>query len=222
MFQITPNMSELIGYIIGDGNIHDKKPFYVEITGHPKYDFAYFKLHLSEIIQTELHYTPRIFLHSNGIRLRINKKIFVEWLKNIGMPAGKGKFERVTIPEVVLRDSLDCIKSCLRGIFDSDGCFHFDKRKVYKNPYIRIELHMLNIVLLHQIKNQLKLSGVLATISEKKKALYINGYQEVKRFLIEIGSSNSRHLNRIKRFYPELPNFNCASVAQLVERLIIK
>lgn len=213
-------MSELIGYIIGDGNIYDKGPYYVEITGHPKYDLSYFKLHLSQIIQTELDYTPKLFFHADGIRIRINKKIFVEWLKNIGMPAGKGKFERVIVPDIILKNSFECMKLCLRGIFDSDGCFHFDKRKTYKTPYIRIELHMLNIELLKQIKNLLNYFGVLSTISEKKKALYINGYQEVKNFLKEIGSSNSRHTNRIKQIYPELPKFNCASVAQSVERLI--
>ena len=222
MLKLNANISELIGVIIGDGNIYDKRPHYVEITGNPISDRYYFELYLMKLIYKNLHYSPKLFFREGGIRIRINNKIFVEWIKDLGIPSGKYKFSKVFIPKPI-KKSRKYLKFCLRGILDADGCVTFDKRKVYKSTYIRIALRMKNPRILSEISLGMKTFKINTTLSHKREILYINGYKEVKKYLRIIGFSNSRHINRINSFYPELIRYNCgliynqASVAQLVE-----
>ena len=218
MVELNLQICELIGSIIGDGNIYDKRPTYVEITGHPINDLSYFENFLMRVVEEELHYTVKIKVRSHGLRIRINNKNFVNFLKELGIPVGKGKFEKVRIPNEILKKSDNYIKSCIRGIFDTDGCVHFDKRKIYKKPYIRIELNMQNKELLLQISSKLTRYEIHNTMQIKRTALFINGKENVGNFLSIIGFRNFRHLQRIKSFYPELLSFNCASIAQLAEQ----
>ena len=220
MFDLNKNMCELIGCIIGDGNIYDKRVCYVELTGHPENDFSFFQNKLMTIVKTELNYIGRLSIRSHGVRLRINNKAFVSWLKDIGIPSGAKKFERVLIPKIIISGSAECVSACLRGIFDTDGCVYFDKRKIYKNPYIRIELHMYNLKLLSQISYLLSTLGVESNISKKKSALYINGKEKVQKYLKIIGFSNLRHTTRINLVYPDM--LIDAPVAQLVEQKLIE
>lgn len=216
--KLSKNMSEIIGAIIGDGNIYDKSVSYVEITGNIKEDKIYFENYLKLLIEEELNYTPRIFLHGGALRLRINNTKFVSWVKELGIPDGQNKFKNVLLPKKILNNSWRVQKSCIRGIFDTDGGVYFDKRKIYSRPYIRIELHVFNNNLLSQIYDILKSKKLPVVQSLKREALYFNGFENVKKFLENIGFSNPRHIEKIKTFYPQLIEYNCALIAQLVER----
>ena len=219
--KLSLELCELVGIIIGDGNIYDKKPFYVEISGHPKDDMEYITLHVKKLVEKELNYSPRISVRSHAIRLRINKKKFVEKLKKIGIETGNKKRRNLLIPPSILKFKSK-VKACIRGIFDTDASLYFDRRKCYISPYVRIELHMYCLKLLVQISKILHELGINSKISKKKQSLYINGYNNVKSFLKKIGLSNVKHLRRLSIFYPELLKFNCAPVAQLVEQPLRK
>lgn len=208
MILLTPNLCELIGSIIGDGNIYDKIPSYVEITGHPKNDLQYFESFLLPTIKNELNYDAKIKIRYGAIRIRINNKNFVKFLKYIGIPSGKGKFEKVRVPQPIIGKSVEHTKACIRGIFDTDGSVYFDKRKIYRKPYIRIELHMSNKELLTQISGLLTKMNIESKLPENKTTLYINGKDNVNNYLKRIGFRNSRHSERIKSLYPELISSN--------------
>lgn len=210
--KLTKDICELIGSIIGDGNIYDKKPYYVEITGDSKLDEKY-HTHLCNICIKQLMYSPKIKFRDGAIRTRINKKEFVWWLKELGIPVGAGKFCTVMIPNQILRKQ-ELLVPCIRGIFDTDGCVSLDFRKTYKKPYVRIILHMYNPNLLNQIQQCLEKLRVNSTLSTKKEFLYINGEFCVKIFLQKIGLSNTRHLFKFVKQYPNLLKYNIASVAQ--------
>ncbi len=197
-------MSELIGCIIGDGNIYDKSVSYVELAGDADKDRLYFENVLYGLVKNELEYEPKIFFHSGALRLRINNKMFVRFLNGIGIPSGYGKSKSVLVPPSLIGSSIEVKKSYIRGIFDTDGSVYYDKRSLYKKPYIRIELHMFNDMLLSQIRGVLVSLGLPVAYSVKRQALYFNGYENVKKYIDEIGFSNPRHLKKIKNMYPEL------------------
>jgi len=205
--ELTNNMCELIGSIIGNGNIYDGRPWFVEMTGHPTEELTYFEGRLKPIVFNELNYIPRTYFHSGAVRFKINSKQFVIWLKKLGIPTRREKCHNVLIPEEICI-SWERSKNCIRGIFDTDGCVHFDKRKVYTRPYPRIELHMLNERLLEQITEIMKKRGFKIKMSKKKSCIYLNGFKEVKRFLVEIGFANPKHHKRIKALYPNLITYN--------------
>jgi intein/homing endonuclease len=203
---LTERLSELIGAIIGNGNIYSKKPCYVEIAGDPALDQSYFRLRLTKIIESELAYRPKIRLHSGALRLRINNKTFVLFLKKLGIPSGKCKTKTVVIPDIIL-ESCATTKRCIRGIFDTDGSVYFDRRNIYKKPYPRIELHLANEKLINQIYFILKKFGLNCRTSRRSDnsfSIYLNGASNVIKFLNDICLVNERHINRIEESYPEL------------------
>lgn len=217
--ELNSDFCELIGFIIGDGNIRSHKtPYIVEITGHSKKDFLYYKNFLSNVIKNEIGYIAKIKIRANVIKIFVYNKNFAILLNELGIPSGKRKCKEVRIPDKIIKSSKENLKSCIRGIFDSDGCVYFDKRKIYKSPYIRIELHMANRPLVNQISILLKMLGVKNVVSKNKISICINGKEKVKKYLKIIGFRNMRHKKRISLFYPELLLFN-APIAQLVERL---
>ncbi len=211
MLKLNQNISELAGIIIGNGNIYNKRPSYVEITGDPIKDREYFG-QIYNVVKKELNYSPKIFVRDGAIRLRINNKEFANFLIDIGIPAGYGKFKKVLLPGKIKYRRL-YTKHCIRGIIDTDGSVYFDIRKAYKYPYIKIELHIKNKKLLFEIVDFLKNLGIRTTYPGKKLSLYINGEQEVKKYIMYIGFRNLKHIRKINRYYPSLLSFN-ASVTQ--------
>jgi len=205
--ELTDGMCELIGSIIGDGNIYHKKQSYVEMTGHPTEELLYFNGRLKPIIYQELNYVPRLFIHSRGLKFRINSKAFVLWLESLGIPSGESKGKNALIPKEIC-NSWELSKSCIRGIFDADSSVFFDKRPIYKKPYPRIALHMYNEGLIMQISGILKSHGFHPKLSRKGLCLYLNGFDEVRLFLLKIGFANPKHHERIKNLYPQLVTYN--------------
>ncbi|MBN2421052.1 hypothetical protein JXB27_02120 [Candidatus Woesearchaeota archaeon] len=201
--ELTPDLCELIGAIIGDGFTNKYGNNYlVQITGHKKLDKDYYVERLIPIIKKiSPNSNPIISMSSGALRLTINSKEFhILLTKRFKMDAGK-KTHIVKIPEEILDSKNNLlINSCLRGIFDTDGCVAFDKRNSYSTPYIRIVLQMLSKQLLGQVHTLLNKQGIKATITKNQQYIQINGSENCKNFTDIVGFSNPRHLNKLKIF----------------------
>lgn len=208
--KLTPAMSELVGAIIGDGNIYARKGFWVELTGDLNNDRGYIRKCIGPIVKKELNYNPHIFRRPNSLNLRIYSKEFVNYLKDLGIPTGEGKGKTVMIPTRICKD-WSLTRNCIRGIIDTDGSVTFDKREAYLRPYPRIALHINNHNLRKQLGNILSTNNFNATISEKEGTLYLNGIEQIKLFLCKIGFSNMKHIRRLRKVYPELISLNIAT-----------
>ena len=109
------------------------------------------------------------------------------------------KVYTVTIPEEIINSGENkLINSCLRGIYDTDGCVAFDQRKTYTKPYIRIVLHMKSPELIKQIYSVLIKQDINATMTKDLCYIQINGVIECMKFIKKIGFSNPRHSDKIK------------------------
>lgn len=189
------DFAEFVGIVIGDGNIYDRGPTYVEICGDPVLD-AEFMSGICPKLES-LGFKPKMKIRYGGLRLRINNKNLVKELKLIGLPAGSEKCTESQIPKIFLSD-WELTRKCIKGIFDTDGCIFYDKRSVYKTPYVRICLHMKNKKLLKQIQGILLSKSIDAKVNTHGYNLSINGRTEVNKFLQNVGFSNKRHMDRIK------------------------
>ena len=210
LLKLSREVSELIGAIIGDGNIYSAKKKWVEITGNRYEDRHYFQNVLARLIKLTLSYNARIYFRSDAIRLRIFKSTFVDYLKFLGIPSGRGKSLTVLIPAKIRMD-WKLAKSCIRGIYDTDGSLTFDKRPTYARPYPRVVLHVSNFGLMNQLSDILSDKKFNPKLSYKESSLYLNGKTQVKLYLSTIGFSNIKHLNRLKRYYPEFLPLNSAN-----------
>ncbi|HEV2225202.1 MAG TPA: hypothetical protein VGR56_00180 [Nitrososphaerales archaeon] len=200
-------MAELVGATLGDGNIYDRRPNYVEYTGNPVTDEFYFNHVLLPIVRIETNKNPKLFIRDRGLRFRIYSKSFVDWLKEKGIPAGEAK-GIAKAPEFI-SSNRRLMTSCVRGVHDTDGSVYFDLRPAYAAPYPRIELHMKNVELVRQISGFFWEIGIGHSFVRSKNSIETAGVDVLGRFLKLIGFSNIHHINRISKYYPELAKENC-------------
>ncbi len=205
--KISEELAELIGIIIGYGNIHYNirtRKYYVEITGNPKKEGKYFK-YISSLFQKIINKPGRIRLSGRGLRLRVYSKHFVEFLINdLNLHYNYGKAYSVTIPKQILEDKNLTIK-CLKGIFDTAGSY-FLSNKGYRKDYLCLEITTCSKNLAKQILQvmkkdfRIKYRTCLRDKFAKKYILSLNGELETKRWFEKIGSSNLYKLHKFLEF----------------------
>lgn len=200
---LSENLCEFIGAIIGDGFTNKYTNFYqTQITGDNLLDFDYYHNKLKPICENLFNIPPKITKKRGWIRLNIYSKCLFEMLtKRFDIPAGK-KCYTITIPNEILKSEDKFIKATLRGMFNTDGGIGFDKRKRYKKPYVRVNYTSTSPALMNQIHNLLEGYKIPHSIHKKNdssaKQIQINGEKNVRLFLKNIGFSNPRHLKKIR------------------------
>jgi intein/homing endonuclease len=88
-------------------------------------------------------------------------------------------------------------------MFDTDGGIGIDKRTIYKKPYVRINYTSASKELIKQLTLILSNYNIPHSIHKKGNAemIQINGEKNVKKYLLEIGFSNKRHLDKLKDIF---------------------
>ena len=198
-------LSELIGIIIGDGNIYykpDKRKYYFEITGDPKLEKSYFD-YISKLVQSLLGKKPTIRTQNRGLKLRLYSKNFVEFLiKELGIPHGRDKGTMVKIPDRFISQEWKILKMCIRGIADTDGSLFLSKKGNNLN-YPCIEIVTTSKPLAFQLKtllsNKFRIGFRKYSRGEFRKQyiLSVNGDNMVNQWIEDIGFSNQRKSDKI-------------------------
>ncbi len=204
-FNLIPPLCEVIGAFIGDGffNCYKNKSYHMEFSGDSRYDLNYYQ---NVIIPTIKEFFPNVnpkiykVKKRNSIRIIFySKEIFTFWKDFLGFKPGV-KTYTVKIPQVIIESGGEYMRATIRGIFDTDGCVFFDRRKSYANPYPRINLHIANKELSEQIISFLSQDFKLYHAYDEKRQIYkieIYGKEQLKKWISLIGFSNQRHLKRI-------------------------
>ncbi len=179
----------------------DGSRYRVEITGHPKLDKPYFE-YLSTIAYPLFKKKPYpLLVRQRGLRWRLQSKAAYSSLLELGLPAGKGKSHKVTIPDMITQKGWAFAKWTIRGIIDTDGTLFFSK-KTYNNPiYPTIEIRTCSKTLADQMTTILQQNGFRARLRGNKTEGYhvaLYGSKMLKRCMKEIGFSNPKHINKIQ------------------------
>lgn len=108
---------------------------------------------------------------------------------------------QVDVPSWV-KKSKEFTKLCLRGLFDTDGCFYIDKHhykdKVYYNCAMNFTNRSIPILLFFRRKlEQLKFHPT----RNKKFIISLRREKEIISYFQRIGTSNPKHLNKFKQFF---------------------
>jgi hypothetical protein len=197
---LTPELSELIGAFIGDGFTNQYGTVYiVQYTGDAVLDRSYFQRLKSLLLSQFPKSNPIITKNQNTLRLTIYSKEFHKLLTGrFEFPKGK-KAHSVKIPNEILESEKTIISSCITGIFDTDGGVYFDRRKMFPEPYLRIELHMESTELLKQIQEILIMQKINSRLVVGAKRIQINGQKSCKEFVRRIGFNNQRHSAKLNQ-----------------------
>lgn len=112
--------------------------------------------------------------------------------KTLGLPYGE-KVERIEIPKAIPdMKNKEIYRACIRGIFNTDGFVH-----IVKKGYQIISITIKSRKLIGQLADMLKKIGFIPAVHQW--TINLNGPTMVKKWLKEIGSNNSKNINKLER-----------------------
>lgn len=200
--------AEFIGIFIGDGSLHIREEKYCyefKFTGNKKDEIPYFEQHVSKLASKILDRDIRAKILDGGrsIGIRFCSKSFAGYLKTFGINGGP-KSATIFIPYGILAEE-KLLVPCLRGIFDTDGCF--TRKKGGKYPVITFGMKSRKLI--SQLRGAIFRLGIRCCVSfdvsyydertgktYAKHFLSINGRENVAKWFSIVGSSNQK--NRVK------------------------
>lgn len=209
---LSQELCEFIGALIGDGFTNQYGSYYqTGFCGDKRFDKDYYDTLIIPIARDLFEAKAHFRYKNNGMWINFHSVFMHKVLtERFGIPKGM-KFDKVLIPEEILNSNQEFIVATLRGVFDTDGSIYFDKRKIYRKPYARIELNMKNPALIAQVHSCLQELGVNSKVLSCKTRLQIIGFDAVKGYLKKVGFSNKRHLKRTEKFAQALLQYNKSS-----------
>ncbi len=213
---LTTELAEFLGAFSGDGYTNNKKSHYtIGFAGDSRLDLNYYNSKIIPITQ-KLFNIEKGHFRIEGNCMWINfyslalHKLIVDRFK---MPAGE-KWDKVLIPDEVMQSKIEHKTAFVRGILDTDGCVFFDSRPIYKEPYMRVDITMVNVPILTQIKQVLDEVGIESQVLGNGKHLHVTSKENVRKFLEIVGSSNERHISKVRKKYADFDEWNPARIPQ--------
>ena len=186
-------LAELVGVILGDGGI-TKDQLRISLDKDKDRDYA---CHVRNLCQEVLGAAPSWYEYdtSNVITLCITGVSLVEELRKKGLKQGNKIVQDVSFPSWLWKKT-NYFRACARGLFDTDGCLYFHRHKTGTLEYRHLGLCFTSLSepLLESFSQVLKSSEI--NHSKTKERIYIYSFDEIKRFLKDIGSNNAKHLRK--------------------------
>lgn len=198
----SKELAELMGIIIGDGNIWVRKGgyYYLTITGDANKDEDYLSNYVRELFRSLFGKEMQVHKNknNNGMYVKIGNKDIIFTLNHFGFPSGDKKENNIIIPIWIMKNE-EYLKNCIRGMIDTDGSVVFLKGREY--PYIWFSSNIPNIR--RDFSSAMKILGFDTSkwnIRENHAAdCYIAKKEHVVRFLKEVGFSNLKHAEKFRR-----------------------
>ena len=197
-----PLFLEFYGVLLGDGWIgeynHKNKIIRMfGISGDSKLDrnfFLYMKKNISKLFDRRAYFKEKSKF--NTIELQFSHMaLFQFFIDNLKFPLGRKI--NLRIDENIYGLGYEKTRHVIRGIFDTDGSFYLDKTSSGQ-PYPCISIQMNSPLLINQLNDLLLKEGFKLTYRENKNMITLKGRRQLNKWMKEIGSSNPRHLNKIK------------------------
>lgn len=189
-------LAEIIGIMLGDGNIWERKGFYyVRIAGHSKNDREYLLKHVKPLFKNIFNIKMGIYKHKSNNELFLTKgsKDLVFTLKYYGLKSGDKIKKGNRIPKWIF-ESDDYIKACIRGLIDTDGTV----LPITGRPYSYIWFTSGNYHLREDFENAMKKLGykIAKWNHNGTPETYIGRKELIRKYYKEIGFNNPKHSRR--------------------------
>ncbi len=160
--QITEELAEIFGTVVGDGYIRGKPNWWLFIETSSE-ERVFIDHHVIPLFNKAFGVNLKgRFFNRRGIKntygFYICSKELVKYLESFGLMVSHNK---IRAPEVI-RDSENKAlwSSFIRGYFDTDGCLSFYKpNKTQRHTYPRIQVNSTSFELIEDYKNLLERLG---------------------------------------------------------------
>lgn len=198
-------LAEMIGIILGDGGI---SRYQITVTLN-RFDDLEYSGYVKELMKSIFHVEPSVYERNSTVQITVSRVELVEFMMKLRFPIGGKVRQQTGVPDWIEK-SLEFTKSCMKGLFDTDGCFYVDCHRINGKLYLNPALNFTNrsTPLLDFFKRGLEIFGFHPT-QGTKYSIFLRKESEVARYFEEIGSSNPKHVIKFQRYmknkYGEVP-----------------
>ncbi|MBR9692213.1 hypothetical protein GOV06_05515 [Candidatus Woesearchaeota archaeon] len=195
--QMSEDLAELIGIILGDGNLH-KKYNLITIVGSLE-DIHYYKNRVIPLIKSLFNINPKLRKRNdrNAYYIDFYSKDVMDFLVKVGLKREHKK--SAGIPKII-KENDKLLIPLLRGLFDTDGCLKFSKQTRDYNYYPRIRLCFQDSPLIKDLKDVFK--KINFNYGFNKDARFntfyfeISGKSNLEKWMKLIGMNNPVHKSK--------------------------
>lgn len=193
-------LAEFVGIMIGDGGMTSGQ---VTITLN-SVDDAEYCLYVVSLLEDLFHVKPSIYKKkgANANTIVISRKELVAYCESLGLKIGNKIKQGVDIPAWIKQDST-LLKSCVRGLIDTDGSVFTHHYRVKKNTYCYKKLSFSNHAqdVLMSVLEYLKSLGFSAKMTYDAggvgREVRLNSYKDTQNYFRLVGTSNPKHSKKI-------------------------
>jgi transcriptional regulator with XRE-family HTH domain len=191
-------LAEFVGIMIGDGGV---TKYQVTIALSSLVDEEYSE-YVVELIEKLFGLRPKVSKrkNSNCLVVVVSSVALVEFLVKNGVLQGDKIRQNLDIPDWILANN-EYTKSCIRGIFDTDGCV-FQERHIIKGKkysYLRWTTVSASIYLRESIHKTL-INLAFSPKMRNNRSVNLERSDDIERYFRLIGTSNPKHLSRFTSF----------------------
>lgn len=200
----SKELAELIGIILGDGNIHIHKKsnnsYMLRIVGDSEKDKEYLLNYVKPLCENLFQLKCKIHKHNKfkELFLIVNSKQVVEFLISKGLVSGNKIANKVRVPKWI-KNNDEYYAACIRGLMDTDGSIY---RLLPHWPNLfQICFTNRNMGLLEDVKCGLEKLGIVSSkICTKANSpkIYITQKESIRKFYKVVSFKNPRHLVKIQ------------------------
>jgi hypothetical protein len=196
----SKELAEIIGVILGDGSIYTipKKSIYqVCVAGNLKDEKKYMINYIKPLFEKVFKIKMNVKQTTNTIYVWKQSKDLVYTLNKYGLPAGNKKNKNVKIPVWIMSNNL-FLSSCLRGLFDTDGCVYpKNKTNLYPTIWISSTIPSLRFSITKACE---KLGFRISKWRKTRNDSCIDKREDVFNFFNKIKPNNPKHIARWLKF----------------------
>ena len=198
-------LSEFVGAVLGDGHVGFYKKgkkigaYHVRIAGDLIKDKDYHTNYLKPLCENLFKLKAREILckKHNERFLDISSKELVNFFSLMGINPGNKITNQSTIPTWIFKETKH-LKACVRGLIDTDGSiFRMSKRD---SNLIRIGFTNHDKTLLIDTREAFVRLEFHPSKIIRNRTFCISRQGEITKYLKEIGFSNKKHKDRLKKF----------------------
>lgn len=197
----TEEMAELIGIMLGDGNIWVKEPgFYtIRIAGDKRRDKEYLEGHVSQLFKKLLGIEVNSYYYktSNCMHIYSGSKDSVFTLKYFGLKPGSKIKNNVEIPKWIFKNN-KYLKACIRGLIDTDGSVCPITGRNYNYIWFTSKIPALRDSFDEAMK---QLDIKTSKWNHKKNGspeIFIGAKDQIEKYIREVSFKNGKHLSKLK------------------------
>lgn len=195
----SEHLAEFIGIMLGDGCVCS--PYQVSVAFNGQIDREYAR-YVQQLINNLFGISSTMQIRKDSsANIIISAINLVKFLEKVGIKKGNKVANQVDIPDWIFEKKEYQI-GCLRGLFDTDGCVYKHNYRVGGKlySYLKMSFRNYSVPLLKSIKQMSEHLGLHPVIDTKHQTVYINRAKEVKKYFLDIKTSNPRYLEKFNKF----------------------